>query len=156
MEQETDKSGKWKLWAIGCGCLLLIFIALPLLLPFYQASRSDHYEDNSSYNGHFICPKGKLLQLFSSFRRLSREDRFAFVLNSPNAGVSSTFEDVAMVSVIVRGEHADLAVFNHQSLNDGQKVPADILPLLERYETALISFGCRKGEVTLGTQRTGR
>jgi hypothetical protein len=130
-------------------------LALPFLAPFiYQWSYEDHYEDNSSYNGHYICPKDKLLQLFSLLKPLSQEDRFAYVQNAPNAGVSTTSEDVAEVSVFVWGEHVDLGVFNHNSLNDDRNVPAAIIPLLKRYDAALTHFGCRKGEVTLGTERS--
>ncbi len=60
------------------------------------------------------------------------------------------------MNVIVFGEDVDLAVFNHRSLKDDQHVPADILPLLGSYEAALIRFGCRKGEVTLETERSAR
>jgi hypothetical protein len=153
-EEKQDHSGRWKLGVAGCGCSVLLYLALPLLVPFiYPWFHEDHYEENSSYNGHYICPKGKLLQLFASLKPLSQEDRFAYVQNAPNAGVSATAEDVAEVSVIVWGEHVDLAVFNHNSLKDDQNVPGAILPLLKKYDAALNNFGCRKGEVTLGTER---
>jgi hypothetical protein len=112
------------------------------------------YENESSYNGDFICPKGKLTQLFRTIERVPRDGDFAFVENATNLGNSRTFEESANVAVIVVGEHVALAVLNHRSLNDSQHTPADILPLLRSYEEALLGFGCRKGEVTLGTERS--
>jgi hypothetical protein len=114
----------------------------------------DEYENYSSYNGHFICPKDRLSELFSSLERQPREGRFATARSAPNAGNSVTFEHSATVNVIVFGEDVDLAVFNHRSREDDQHVPADILPLLRSYEAALIRFGCRKGKVTFGTKRS--